>query len=117
MILALSLLGISIACYSFSQSLNHGQFRWSKEGTGFWDVNSDKRKNTSKIPFARTFLSFLTDGYHLTQFLSHLILAIAFGLLFEVNVFNWNGHIQAMIVTWLLIKGVHFAAYNTSSKK
>lgn len=44
MILALLSLIAAIACYSISQLLNHGKFRWSKKGLGFWDDKSDLRK-------------------------------------------------------------------------
>jgi hypothetical protein len=91
-IFALISIGLSVACYSVSQLLNHGKFKWSKKGFGFWDFDSDKRKYMSKIPFAKTFLVSLTDGYHASQSLSFITLSLGISLLANVNFFLiWGG--------------------------
>src|SRR5687767_811306 len=104
MILPLSLIGLSVACFSVSQLLNHGKFKWSKKGFGFWDHDSDKRKYMSKIPFAKTFMVFLTDGYHLLQFLFLLFLSLGVGLAIGLN---WLG----CLYVWIGVHAVHFIVY------
>lgn len=102
MIAAILTLIIAVGAYSISQLQQHGQLRWSKEGTGFWDFDSDKRKYTSKIPFARTWLVFLTDGYHFMQFWMFNFLSLSFtfaigwnwwifgGVMIGVRLANWG---------------------------
>jgi hypothetical protein len=103
-IFALISIGLSVACYSVSQLLNHGKFKWSKKGFGFWDFDSDKRKYMSKIPFAKTFLVFLTDGYHLTQFFFLLFLSLGVGWAMQLD---WLGCLYG----WIGIHAVHFIVY------
>ena len=110
MTLSLILFSLSIVCYSISQLLNHGKFRWSKKGFGFWDHDSDKRKYISKIPFARTFLIFLTDGYHLMQALFLLFLSLGISLALELQ--NWKEY----LAVYVGIHVVHFVTYKILSK-
>ena len=109
MITSLTLLALAIACYSLSQLQQHGKLRWSKKGMGFWDYDSDKRKYYSKIPFAKTWLVFLTDGYHFCQFMAANFLSVAFT--FALG-FGW----WMLLIIWSLIHAVHFVVYRIAQK-
>jgi len=108
MIFALLFTSLAIGCYSISQLLNHQKFKYSKEGTGFWDHDSDKRKY-DKLSIYKTFMVFLTDGYHLCQwlFFNFLSLSITFAIGFD-----W----WLLLGTWILIHITHWAIYNTLKK-
>ena len=108
MIPAAIFLVLAISCYSCAQLLNHGKFKYSKPGTGFWDHDSDKRKY-NKLSIYKTFMVFLSDGYHLMQwlFFNSLSLSITFAIGFD-----W----WLLLGTWSLIHITHWAIYNTLKK-
>lgn len=108
-IVAFILLAIAIGCYSISQLAQHQKLKWGKEGTGFWGFDSDKRKYTSKIPFAKTALVFLTDGYHLMQFFFLLLLSLSFTI--SLGLENWWPYL-----VYIGVHIVHFLTYKLLSK-
>lgn len=99
----------AIACYSISQLQQHGKLKWSKKGLGFWDFDSDKRKYMSKIPFAKTALVFLTDGYHLMQFFMFIFLSLS--ITFAAG-FDW----WLLAGVWTGIHLVHVGVYKLLQK-
>lgn len=103
-------LAMALVSYSISQLAQHGKLRWESRNTyGFWGEDSDKRKYTSKIPFAKTWLVFLTDGYHLCQaiFLSSLSLSVTMLIGFQ-----W----VTLGLVWGGIHLLHWLVYKIASK-
>lgn len=43
-LLAILFLIMAVGCRAISELANHGKLKWSKEGNGFWDSSSWKRK-------------------------------------------------------------------------
>jgi len=133
MVAALSLLALSIACYSVSQLLQHGKFKWmSKDRLGFWGEDMDERKykdfrndgrliapknfyykHIARVPYVeRWFTStnvtvMFTDSYHLLQHLSFVLMACAFSLKSGVN----------FLIPLGVILGTHFAVYFLTQKR
>lgn len=105
MILAFIFLSLAIACRSCVELWNHGKLKWSKEDDSFWGEHSYTRKYANpfeppkenwyyrvfkigyleRFPLSATVLVFLTDGYHLAQFMffNFLSLSFAFALGFS----------------------------------
>lgn len=110
-LLLLSVVSFTVT-YAISQLQQHGKLKWSTGSHrsdvrfGFWDNNSDERKyrwvngdkqsppNTwyykfnrlkyrERFPASATIFVFLTDGYHLMQFISLLSISLAFGVLLD----------------------------------
>lgn len=101
---------LGVVCYSISQLQQHGKLKWSKKGLGFWDFDSDKRKYISKIPFAKTVLVFLTDGYHLCQFCFFLFISLSFSIALQLE--NWKQY----LLVYIGIHLVHFVTYKLLQK-
>ena len=130
MILALSLLAVSIACYSIRELQSHGKLRWQKEDASFWGNDSwlrkykldDKKqlieasdtwyyrffkiKYKERFPLSATFLVAFTDGYHLLQSLSFLSMAGCVYVFSGINFF----------IVWLGVIFVHASIYKLLSK-
>lgn len=105
LLLAILFLIMAVGCYSISQLQQHGQLKWGKEGTGFWGYDSDKRKYTSKIPLAKTWLVFLTDGYHFMQFWMFNFLSLSVTLFYGWNWWIFGGvMIKIRLINWLTRK-------------
>lgn len=139
--LSLILLALSIACYSVGELQKQNKLRWQdeeKDYFSFWGKNSWVRKYAGnhknaailqnikqpnwyyrffklkykeRWPTSATFTVMFTDGMHLAQFCHHALLSISFGLQFQINWFNFNGHVQAMVATWIVVKLSHGFCY------
>jgi hypothetical protein len=120
--LPLSLIGLSVACYSISQLQQQRKLKGQKGDASFWGEDSWRRKYTKsyvflppdnwyyrmfniqlreRFPLSATFLVSLTDGYHLTQSLSFLTLSLGISLLANVNFF----------LIWISILFIHATVY------
>ena len=133
MTLALILFFSSIPFYTISQRWAFGRLKWmGKDRYGFWGEDSDKRKykrrnNGSPLYayhtvkknwytgllnikhkerwFTSTNLTIsFTDGYHLCQAISHVLMACSFGSIYgwQIGVKVWVG-IKLMHWIWLKI--------------
>lgn len=122
--IAAILLILAIVAYSCSQLLIHGKFRWmSKDPYGFWGeesyvrkyklppgmVQNEKDRYKERFPLSTTFLVFLTDGYHLMQFIFFLSLSLSFT--FAIS-FSW----VKFGLVWGGIHVCHFLAYKLLSR-
>lgn len=133
-LLSLLSLALSIACYSISQLIQHGRFKFSKGYYGFWDEKSYERKYKRNrdvdplgyekypapdnwyyrffkikykeaFPLSATFLSNFTDGYHMCQSLSFLFLSLSFSLATSINFFLvWGGILLVHFVTYRVLQ-------------
>jgi len=132
LLLALSLLAVSIACYSVRELQSHGKLRWQDDDQGFWGNNSWLRKYKSyesngvdlvdapdnwyyrffkikykeRFPLSATFLVSFTDGYHTMQSASFVSLAGCVSLLSGIPFY----------LVWPGIIFVHFLTYKLLSK-
>jgi hypothetical protein len=137
--IAMISLALAIGCYSISQLVQHGKFKWmSKNPFGFWGDTSDRRKY-KRVPiegqeysyritgapvnfyykyiarvkykerwFTSTWLTVnLTDGYHMCQSLSFLLISLTVVLLTGFP----------YLLVWPGIVFLHAAVYNLLSKK
>ena len=113
--IAILFLILAVGAYSISQLAQHGKLKWkSKNPTGFWGANMARRKykNGTKpetmleiapttyyyklfnvkwkeqFPLSTTFLVAFTDGYHASQAVSFLCLALSLSL-FSGYSFFW----------------------------
>lgn len=125
MILTILTMIAAVLCYAVSQLQQHGKLRWANDKLpfSFWGKLGYRRKykkynsaSGERWPTSTNITVFLTDGYHLMQFLHHLLLACSLGLLFEIKIFDFNGNVQAMVLVWLIIKGTHGATYKFLSR-
>lgn len=130
-LIAFLLLLPAIAAYSISQLQQHGKLKY-KDIRGFWGQWSSDRKYESwkrsgividkvqapntwyyrffkikykeRFPLSATLLVFLTDGYHLTQFLFFLFLSLS--ITFAIG-FDW----WLLAGVWSGIHVVHAGVY------
>lgn len=116
----------ALAAYSISQLQQHSQLKWmSEDPFGFWGEDSDKRKfarhkditrtyarkeapNTwyykftrgdwkEAFPLSTTLLVWLTDGYHLAQF---VFLKFTIAAILTFPEWTWWRVVYLLILTW-----------------
>lgn len=132
MILSLSCFSLAVALYAIKDLQSHGKLRWMDYNDNFWGENSYYRKYTSimqppldnwyyrlfkigykeRWPTSATFTVFLTDGWHLCQFLFTILFCIS-AVSYETIVNRWvDGCIY-----WGVWKLVFWIVYNSLQKK
>lgn len=136
-LLAFLLLIPAIAAYSISQLVIHKKFKWMTRGFGFFgedsylrkykNIHPDKTKFQVQIPkdnwyynffniryreaffLSSTALVFVTDVYHLSQFLFLLFLSAS--VTFALG-FTW----LLLLLVWILVHIIHFLIYKLFQK-
>lgn len=124
-ILTGSLMLLSGAADGFNQAL---QFRYDgfkrafpKSNDQFWDPglsgankykNGDPEKG-AKFPGSRTWLVFVTDGYHLTRFVNHLFMTGAIGVkIAGYEKKKWYKYVLEAVGHWLVHRVGFSMVYN-----
>jgi hypothetical protein len=126
---------LAVALYALSQLQMHGKLRWSKHDDDYWGRDSGRRKYAvdypvrtlipapdtfyyrifkirykEKFPLSATTLSFLTDGYHLFQFIaSKLIISSILTSHFAPNSL-W--YALVLLFTWYLVFNVVYLKFS-----
>lgn len=102
MIISITALVLTVACYAISQLQQHGQLKWQRGRFTFWGYASDKRKfknlDSAHGPAfigSTTWLVWLTDGYHFMQFLALKFFALS--MAFHVSWAAWYIELAAYI--------------------
>lgn len=133
-LIAFLLLIPAIACYTLSQLQQHGKLIWGKNDFNFWGTFSYKRKYKwdvytklnidapstlyyrffkikyrERFPLSATALVFLTDGYHLMQFLMFIFLSLS--ITFAIG-FDW----WLLAGVWSGMHITHFLTYKLLQK-
>jgi hypothetical protein len=125
MMLSLLCFTLAVICCSIKDLQAHGKLKWMDYGRGFWGEESYYRKYADPIENSKnnwytkffkikykerwftstTFTVFLTDAWHLLQFLIFIFLSLGISLALELH--NW----QQYLAVYAGIHVVHFLTY------
>jgi hypothetical protein len=125
---------LAVALYAISQLQMHGKLRWSKKEDDYWGRDSGRRKYATehpiqvlvpapnklyyrifkirykeKFPLSATALSFLTDGYHLFQFIASKLIIVS--IVACSAPFSWWLFLE-FLFTWYLVFNVVYVKFS-----
>lgn len=138
--IAFLFLVLAVGCLSIAWLANHGKLKWSKEGNGFWDSSSWKRKYKIKwlkskdgslpdfgqfIPAPTTYYYKLFNLKYKERFLgsaTFLVFAtdgmhaaqFAYHIFLALSLSQFSGY--SFFIFWIGIVGAHATFYRIFSK-